>query len=313
MRGQMSDIQQLSAILRRWDIRQFDILPREMVPGSPERSLARTVVEDSQGRRYVLEQLAQKAFEKKNAIAARIDRLNVSGLPVCPYLKGEDGAWIQRHNGYCWQLSPLMQGIPLDRSRYWQDGWRGEAIAHFVADLSMTTRHWRPDEEVFSLPGYIEELIQQIERHDPGHLPDIAPIADFLRRRFYPVVKETPPAFGHGDPHPLNTIWGENQIVAVIDWEFCGWKPLLYDAALVVGCVGAEAPEAGQADFITAFLETLGHRRTYSEEEMTLLPLLVLAIRFGWLSEWLRKKDVEMIEFEIFYMNLLKRSCSENA
>ena len=138
------------------------------------------------------------------------------------------------------------------------------------------------------------------------------PIADFLRRRFYPVAEETPSTFCHGDPHPLNTIWGENRIVAVIDWEFCGWKPLLYDAALVVGCVGAEAPGARHAGFITAFLDTLENRRLYSEEAMALLPLFVLAVRFGWLSEWLRNKDVEMIEFEIFYMNLLMSSCNEN-
>ncbi len=80
----------------------------------------------------------------------------------------------------------------------------------------------------------------------------------------------------------------------------------------MVGCVGAEAPEARQAGFIRAFLDTLVDRCIYSEEEMALLPLFVLAVRFGWLSEWLRKKDVEMIEFEIFYMNLLMRSCSEN-
>jgi len=298
-------------VLKRWGIDPVKTLPHAVMAGSPERSLARTVIEDSKGNRYILEQLAWSDFDRKNRIAAHIDRLHGSGLSVSPYLKGEDGCWIQRDSGFCWQLVPLVQGLPLDRKRYWKDGWRGKAVGHFLADLSMTTRHWEPDGVVFSLSGYIEDLIRRIERHDPEYLPEIEPIADFLRRRFYPVLEEAPPAFCHGDPHPLNTIWGERHILAVIDWEFCGWKPMLYDAALVVGCIGAEASDARQAGFISSFLETLGNRRVFSEEEMALLPLFVLAVRFGWLSEWLRKKDVEMIEFELFYMDLLMTSSSD--
>jgi homoserine kinase type II len=32
---------------------------------------------------------------------------------------------------------------------------------------------------------------------------------------------------------------------------------------------------------------------------------MIIAIRFGWLSEWLRNRDEEMIELETVYMNLL--------
>jgi homoserine kinase type II len=31
----------------------------------------------------------------------------------------------------------------------------------------------------------------------------------------------------------------------------------------------------------------------------------VIAIRFAWLSEWLRKRDMEMVELEIVYLKLL--------
>ncbi|MGD8834216.1 MAG: aminoglycoside phosphotransferase family protein [Desulfobacteraceae bacterium] len=309
----MLTLQQASAILTRWGIRRFEILPHEFVPGSPERAMDRIVVENLRGDRFVLEQLSSEAFDSKTAIAARMDRLHCSGLCVSPYLKGENGHWIQRHNGFCWQLAPMIQGVALDRDRYWKQGWRGEAVGHFLADLAMAGRHWEPEGTVFSLPGYIEDLILRIERHAPQYLPDIEPIADYLRRRFYPMVEDVPPAFCHGDPHPVNTIWGKDRILAVIDWEFCGWKPLLYDAALVVGCVGAEAPEARNADFIAALTDTLTKRRAYPQEQMALLPLFVPAVRFGWLSEWLRRKDVQMIEFEFFYMRLLIASLDGDA
>lgn len=309
----MLDLQRAGAILKRWGIRRFDLLPHEFVAGSPERALARTVVEDFRGTRFVLEQLDSEVFDSKTAIAARLDRLHGSGLCVSPYLKGENGHWIQRHRGFCWQLAPLIRGVVLDRDHYWKEGWRGEAVGHFLADLVRAGRHWEPEGAVFSLPGYIEDLIQRIERHDRQYLPRIEPIADYLRRRFYSVVEDVPPCFCHGDPHPLNTIWGKDRILAVIDWEFCGWKPLLYDAALVVGCVGAEAAEARHADFIAAFMDTLRKRRAYAEEAMALLPLFVPAVRFGWLSEWLRRKDVQMIEFELFYMRQLIASLDGNS
>jgi homoserine kinase type II len=308
----MLDVQLAGAVLKRWGIGRFEIVPHEPVPGSPERARSRTVVEDLRGTRFVLEQLAWQAFDRKTEIAERMDRLQRSGLCVSPYLKGENGQWLQRHRGSCWQLAPLVRGVPLDRERYWKDGWRGQAVGHFLADLANISRKWEPEGALFSLPDYIEDLIQRIERHDPHYLPQIEPLADDLRRRCYPAVTDAPSAFCHGDPHPVNTIWGKERILAVIDWEFCGWKPALYDAALVVGCVGAEAPEAGDADFIAAFTDTLRKRRAYGREAMARLPLFVPAVRFGWLSEWLRRKDVPMIQFELFYIGRLIASIKGN-
>jgi homoserine kinase type II len=301
----MFDLQQAGAVLKRWGIERFDIVSHASLPGSPERALARAVVEDFRGTRFVLEQLALQAFDRKTVIADRMDRLHRSGLCVSPCLKGENGQWIQNHRGSCWQLTPLIQGVNLDRYRYWKEGWRGEAVGHFLADLAAASGEWEPEGVVFSLPDYIDDLIQRVERHDSQYLSDIESIADALRRRFYPVVKDVPLAFCHGDPHPVNTIWGKDRILAVIDWEFCGWKPALYDAALVVGCVGAEAPEAGCADFLAAFMQTLRKRCPYGKAALALLPLFVPAVRFGWLSEWLRRKDVPMIQFELFYMQRL--------
>jgi len=34
--------------------------------------------------------------------------------------------------------------------------------------------------------------------------------------------------------------------------------------------------------------------------------VFILAQRFPWLAEWLRKRDTEMVELEIAYLRLLK-------
>ena len=42
-----------------------------------------------------------------------------------------------------------------------------------------------------------------------------------------------------------------------------------------------------------------------SEISLDVFVEFVIAVRFAWLSEWLRHKDREMIELETVYMNLL--------
>lgn len=64
-------------------------------------------------------------------------------------------------------------------------------------------------------------------------------------------------AFCHGDLHPLNVIWMHDKIHAVIDWEFAGFKPDIYDAANLVGCAGIENPEGLSMPMVTAFLQSI--------------------------------------------------------
>jgi len=111
--------------------------------------------------------------------------------------------------------------------------------------------------------------------------------------------------FGHGDPHPLNVIWGESDTIrAVIDWEFAGIKPAAYDAALIMGCVGIEEPGALEGPLVRTLL---GDLRTGGHPAGTepALWALVLAIRFAWLADWLRRSDEQMVALETDYIRLL--------
>jgi homoserine kinase type II len=115
-------------------------------------------------------------------------------------------------------------------------------------------------------------------------------------------------AFCHGDYHPLNVIWEPAAIGAIIDWEFCGYKPALDDLANLLGCVGVEQPEALEGPVVRSLLAALGAGDYLSEASWTALPAYVLALRFAWLSEWLRRNDQEMIALELDYMNLLLKA-----
>lgn len=93
-------------------------------------------------------------------------------------------------------------------------------------------------------------------------------------------------------------------LVAAIDWEFCGKQPLLYDVANCVGCCGFEHPSALTGPLVTALTQTL-LAGGLSPSLMALLPRMILASRFGWLAEWLRKHDGDMLDMELDYMDIL--------
>ena len=200
-----------------------------------------------------------------------------------------------------------MAGIPLDRPAYVYDGWRGPVLAEFLLDLRCASKEvplFDP-KEVFSLPQYVRELFQVIQKRRPQVASRLERHVNFFDRSLFAVYDKLPVAFCHGDYHPVNIIWGEGKINAVIDWEFVGHKPELYDVANMLGCLGVEDPESLGGSLVLNFLEALrsgGYCSLLSQQHLV---ELVAAIRFGWMSEWLRKKDEEMVELEGDYLELL--------
>ncbi len=288
-----------------WGKNLAQILPGVFIQGSPERTMFRTVIKDVEGDKYIIEQVAKSNIAKKEIIEEHLAVFNKMGLAVIPYIAGKNGKRIQEMRNNFWQLVPFIEGIALDRSCFWKEGWRGKAVANFLTDLYRKTESMTFKENVFSIKDYINKITSKIESNRPDICAQLTPVTDLLHRDFFPVHDKIPIGFCHGDPHPFNILWGQNRIVAVIDWEFSGLKPLLYDAALVIGCVGSEDPKALESNFICKFLDTLKKNKLFPQKVFSLIPLFTLATRFAWLSEWLRRDDEEMVEFEISYMHIL--------
>ncbi len=131
------------------------------------------------------------------------------------------------------------------------------------------------------------------------------PVLAHLERSFFPLCPTLPAAFCHGDYHPVNVIWAPDRIAAVIDWEFTGPKTELYDVANLLGCAGFENPAGLRGEMARALISDLRAASFAAEESWQSLTDLILALRFGWLSEWLRKQDHEMLELELVYMGLI--------
>ena len=298
----------LADILCSWGLEFKEERPEYPLAGSPERSLFRTVIEDEEGGRFVLEKIDPRIIDRKREIAATIDCLASRGLAgVHPYLRNRDEDFITKAAGGFWQVSPFIAGVELRRPDYTNDSWRGKALARFLIDMKGISEGlpFGSPGRSFSIANFIRDLMMRMTRHNPERAAAAEGAYRHLEKNFFPVHDRLTVAFCHGDPHPINVVWGESEIRGVIDWEFSGYKPEIYDAALVIGCIGMEDPESLAGPLVMAFLQELRGTGCFETSGFAVLPEFVLALRFAWLSEWLRKKDDEMVEMETDYIHLL--------
>lgn len=279
------------------------------IEGSPERTVSRTVFEDVSGKRFLLEKFSKQKHPLRDMVAKAVFYLNQHGLTqALAYKQSSSGQFLPFYKQGCFQVSEFLDTTGIKRPDYLMSPMVGESFAQFLVKLSSSAigiedkiRFSQP----FSIKTYIYELFGQMKKHNPEIHDKFLVFLSFLEDTFMESHDQLPLGFSHGDLHPLNVIWEDDQIKAVIDWEFVGIKPDIYDAANLVGCAGIEDPNGLGMPMVMQFLKTLRTNSLYSEQGWKFFPEYVLALRFAWLSEWLRKKDSEMLEMEEAYMKIL--------
>jgi homoserine kinase type II len=298
----------LKSVATLWQVNLKRIHKNILIQGSPERSVFRIVLEDENGKYFVLEQISLKSLENKKRIATTLDFFAKNNLVgVQPYLASGKGDFIIEYRNNFWQMLPFVPGVELDREKYIYDKWRGPALAVFLIDLQCKSKSlpFQNPCTVFSLKNYIYKLIREINLYNKDIKDEIKNVARFLEKDFMPMYEKLPVAFCHGDYHPLNVIWSADNIKCVIDWEFCGYKSELYDAANLIGCIGVEDPQSLTGDLVKYFIADMKKAKIISKKSWLYLLEFIVALRFAWLSEWLRREDTEMISLELDYMRLL--------
>lgn len=301
--------EELHNILKAWGIDSGTLRQDIVVPGSPERCVQRQVVEDEAGNVWVLERLFPKQHERRGRIGRALNVLRETGMPVLFYQAGSDGHHVVRENGFHWQLAPYVPGDPLPQPDFVDHSERGEALADFLIALRREGEHIREfdQEPDFDLPAYVNELMEAMRPRKPELHQSLLDVREALKP-FFAAWKDLPRCLCHGDFHPLNVIWKHMEVAAVIDWEFAGQRPVLYDVANCLGCVGIEDPNALGSGLAPAMLRRMHGAGLLDGVSFGWLPHLLLGLRFAWMSEWLRRKDMEMQELELKYMTVLTRN-----
>lgn len=297
----------IRSALGAWGVRCGAIRGDVLSAGSPERSLGRWVVEGADGALFLLERIDARTASRKVEMAKLMAALADGGLPVSPPLKSKSGETLVPDGGGLWQLTRFVQGVPLSQPDYTRDAWRGEVLAGFLLTMRRISEGLEASllGEPFDLPAYIDTLTRTLTERKPKVAEALSEATAFLKDRLYPHWNTLPVALAHGDIHGINVLWSDHGIASVIDWEFFGQKPRLYDVANMVGCCGIESPDGLLHGLAPALIRNLNQTHFADPPSWDLLPECVMALRYAWLSEWLRKDDAEMINLELSYIYLL--------
>ncbi len=293
--------------LSPWGLETLERHNDKNIPGSPERAVSRSVIEDTENRLWLMERIATSQVETRTNIGGNLITLQESGMDwLLPYQKDTEGRLTSDVMGFPWQLSPFYESDELPRPEYVYDAERGTELAKFISQLREHTKgkEMKGPDQSFALIEYARRLVDTVKDREPEVYKRLEPIC----ARLFPKMErfiQLPKAFCHGDFHPLNVLWKGKTIGAIIDWEFSGIRPEIYDAANMIGCVAFENPGALGEGLIPAFMDGLYDNTDISDDSYESLPAYIPALRFAWLSEWLRKKDHEMLEMELEFMELL--------
>lgn len=276
--------------------------------GSPERAVDRAAVEDAAGTVWVVNKHDLGQAPRKQEIAAAAAYFSRRVPEVRSYLAFAPGSFVAEHGGAAWQISPFIEGVGLDRPAFAYEGWRGEALAGLLLRFrraALESPGPPAGSGELSLAAFVRDLAGKLSARRRPVFERVYPAILRLERALFPGLDRVPTAFSHGDFHPLNVIWSAAGINGLIDLEFCGPRPEIYDAALLVGCVGMEEPRSLAGELVGRFVGRLRAEAGYSNEAWEAFFDLVLALRFAWLSDWLRRDDREMVDLEAVYIGLL--------
>lgn len=299
--------QEITLILARLGLAFARVRPDLPLAGSPDRSLERRAVESADGRPWVVEKHHPRDAARKQDIAQAVARLAERLPEARPWLAFAPGRFVTEHEDGAWQVSPYVAGVALDRPAYAFEAWRGEALAGLLVRFRAAAEGLAgPDgSPALSLPAFIRGLFGKLSDRRRPLFEKLYPALLSLEKGLFPTLDAIPARFSHGDFHPLNMIWSERGIEALIDFEFCGLRPETYDAALLVGCLGMEDPQALVGGLVRTLIARLKAGAGYAPAAWERFPDLVLALRFAWLSDWLRRDDREMVDLEAVFIGLL--------
>jgi len=298
-------------LLNHWDIEYESNRSDINIHGSPERTTYRIVIQDKKKSLYVLEMFLKERYRHKKLISDSLDLLNKNGIFfIQPFLRSITDDSIIEFNDRYWQIIPYIDGIDLDRPRYIFDSWRGIKSAEFLIDLWKKTKglSFLKEMGIFSLKSFVLEMIEIMKRFNKRQYKQLGSVISFLKEDFFKEYDSISQCFSHGDFHQLNIIWSNDSILSVIDWEFLGFKPEIYDIANLLGCIGIEEPTGLIQEYAVSFINKVKTSNMISDISFHYLLDCIISLRFGWLSEWFRKKDNDMINLEIDYMNLLLKN-----
>ncbi|MEE9369275.1 MAG: phosphotransferase [Pontiella sp.] len=302
------DISDYEKIFRNWHVVSPILCEEIQEPARAEQPALSTTFVDTNKDRWSLERIAEETYSRKLSIAETLELLENQGCnQIHPYKRNSLGQFITAYSGQLFMLRPQIKGIAMPLDTWNSEGWRPDAMADFIISLHQTAAGISipNDGKAYAIIDFVKRKTEAFDRHRPEVSDSLNRVFHVLEDSLFPALSSLPTAFCHGDFNPMNIVWGTEVIRSVTHWELCGFKPEAYDAALIVGCIGFHNPDMLISDFTTRFIRRLRDAALYTEGTWEIFYELVIATRYGWLSEWMYTHDEKSRDLETLYMNLL--------
>lgn len=235
----------LTALLRRYDNAGAPLSCEPVAEGLLNRGYR---LATTRGR-FFLKQYVDSATADRAVIVRQhraTQRLGDLGLPVAPPLPGTDGGTVAVLGGRCFALYPWVDGRHRDGAELTTGQSRrlGALLGLVHTRLEQVQPapagpglHASADpERTFALIG---DLLEQVRGHRPREAFDELAEHRLLERRTLlerharcrpPDAGEPVTGWVHGDFHPLNLLYREDEPVAIVDWDRLGVQPRAEEA-----------------------------------------------------------------------------------
>lgn len=311
---------ELEDISKNYNISFINKNSKEEIPGSPERVKRRGIFFDKNNEKYLVETFDKSKFDVKNKIAIVLDHFSKKSDFINPIIKTKSNEYFFEINNELFQISKFLVSEKLPRPDYITYEYLGDTIFEFFVELNrfdflfFEAKNKRRIIEKFTID--ITSIIDIFEKKYSIYAKRIILIKNFLEQNLFNFLENFNITFNHGDVHPLNIIWkfdkySQNYTInKIIDWEFCGYNFENYDLANFIGCCVIENPEYITKGLVKKIILNLKKTRLISKFSFEKLPEMIITNRIFWLNEWIRKKDFEMIDLEIVFIEILIKNIS---
>ena len=128
-RGAITELwETLKAVSDLWHVRLKKLRHDISIQGSPERSVFRVVIEDENGKLFVLEQVPLKFLDLKRKIAGTLDFLSEKNLAhIQPYLADKKGKHVIKYKNGFWQMIPFVPNVSGELCKDFATGRRAKS------------------------------------------------------------------------------------------------------------------------------------------------------------------------------------------
>ncbi|MBA0054336.1 hypothetical protein E0L36_26835 [Streptomyces sp. AJS327] len=257
---------------------------------------------------FALKEVVNTPVDKLRRSLTVLSRLKTAGLPVCaPYLSVTSEPLVTMgHRSYCllpWVEGAHRQGAELHRSEAHALGSLLGRIHRGLADPAVPLGHVgeRPRAKGTAPEAALAEadrFLGTIARLDePGLFDQATERALHQRKRLIVEHADQRPAddapagpwgWTHGDFQPLNVLWRQGTVAAVLDWDRLGIRPYAEEVVRTAQVQFGTANGYLDLDLVAAFVTGYRSQRDLADED------LADAVERLW---WKRLTDYWQLQF----------------